>query len=275
LALRARERGTRVFIPYLPWDMVPDSRHGIPAEAPLKLARAVEDMALDGVFLDTMDSIRPQFRAEIDARRPGVVFCSEGQPGGQVIGEITGSWDQAEHRHVGEVDLMRFLFPEHPSFMINRHAIGAHRERVIGRALFNGTGLVVWQDVFGEVLPFTDPQAVLTRDTARLLRAYAHCFRGVDALPLVPTAEPDILANAFTASDGSVMVTAYNAGELPIHGELVTWQPESPSRCRWRQIRLGEPSESRQAHWSESIRGDLAPGELSLFLGEARDSGMA
>jgi hypothetical protein len=124
-------------------------------------------------------------------------------------------------------------------------------------------------------LPFTERQAEITRDTVRVLRAYAYCFRGVDALPLVPTAEPAILANAFTASDGSVMVTAYNAGELPIHGELVTWQPENPSRYRWRQIRLGEPSEGRQAHWSESIRGDLAPGELSLFLGEARDSGTA
>ncbi len=271
LALRVRERGTRVFIPYLPWDMVPDSRHGIPAEAPLKLARAVEDMALDGVFLDTMDNIRPQFRAEIDARRPGVVFCSEGQPSGQVIGEITGSWDQAEHRHVGEVDLMRFLFPEHPSFMINRHAIGAHRERVIGRALFNGTGLVVWQDVFGEVLPFTDRQAALTRDTARLLRAYAHCFRGADALPLVPTAEPAILANAFTALDGSAVVTAHNAGESSIHGELVTWRPESPSRHTWRQVRLGGSTPSRKDPASERIYGDLAPGELALFLGEPRD----
>ncbi|MGH2344113.1 MAG: hypothetical protein ACRDG4_02730 [Chloroflexota bacterium] len=274
LADRARERGTRVFIPYLPWDMIPDSRHGIPAAAPSKLARAVEDMAVDGVFLDTMDSIRSQFRAEIDARRSGVVFCSEGQPGRQIIGEITGSWDQAEHRHIGEVDLMRFLFPEHPSFLINRHATGAHRERVIGRALFNGTGLVVWQDVFGEVLPFTDRQAALTRDTARLLRAYAHCFRGVDALPLVPTTDPAILANGFTARGGSTAVTAYNAGEASIHGDLVAWQPMGSSRYQWRQVSLDEPSEGRQGG-GESISGNLAPGELAVFVGVPRDRGTA
>lgn len=272
LAARARERGARVFIPYLPWDLTPDARHGIPAEAPRKLAQAIADMDVDGVFLDTMDSIRPQFRGSIDAARPGVVFCAEHQPGIEIVERITGSWDQAMHPHTGEVDLLRFLVHEHPSFVISRHAIGAHRRCVIARALFNGAGLVVWQDVFGEVLPFTERQTAQVRDTARLLRAYARCFRGADALPLIPTTQPAILANCFVAADGNAVVTAFNSGQEQIDGELVAWQPPAP--YRWRRIHppaiaTGAPGGERGAE-TDVPSGGLAPGEVAVFAGTPR-----
>jgi hypothetical protein len=66
--------------------------------------------------------------------------------------------------------------------------VGRRRERVIQRALLNGTGLVVWQDVFGEALPYTDHETALVREAAMLLRNHAACFRGMDALPLIPAA---------------------------------------------------------------------------------------
>jgi hypothetical protein len=271
LAAHARARGTRVFIPYLPWDMPPDARHGSPAGAPRALASAVADMDVDGVFLDTMGSIRPQFRQSIDAVRAGVVFCSEIQPGGDVIPRITGSWDQASHQHAGEVDLLRFLFPEHPSFMISRHAIGAHREQVIARALFNGTGLVVWQDVFGEVLPYTDRQATLVRDTAALLRCHADCFRGAECFPLIPTTDPSIIANCFTAHEQRAVITACNVGSRPVRGDLVAWQPRDADRFRWRRVGLGSREESAaSSHWAAEYvpSGLLNPGETALFVGE-------
>lgn len=276
LAARARARGARVFIPYLPWDMIPDARHGRPAAAPGKLAQAIADMDIDGVFLDTMDSIRPQFRAAIDVVRPGVVFCAELQPAEALLDQITGSWDQAEHQHTGEVDLLRFLIPEHPRFVINRHAIGAHRERVVGRALFNGMGVVVWQDIFGEVLPFTAGQAALTRDTATILRQFSHCFRGADALPLVPTTHPGIVANGFLASDGTAVVTVYNVSEQSIDGDLVTWQPSDGTHYDWRQISHSARAAGAHADGQGVVReipsGLMAPAELAVFVGAPRSA---
>ena len=173
----ARRRGTRVFIPYLPWDAPPESRHGMPAVAASELARAVAEIGADGVFLDTMDSVLVQFRQAIDQVRSGVVFCSEAQPGSDSLPLITGSWDQAPHRQAAEIDLQRFLFPERPTFMVNRHAVGAHRLAVLNRARFNATGLVVWQDIFGEMLPFTDQEASMVREIVSVLRRYAGRFR--------------------------------------------------------------------------------------------------
>ncbi|HWE61390.1 MAG TPA: hypothetical protein VHB98_06740, partial [Chloroflexota bacterium] len=79
LAEQARRRGTRVFIPYLPWDAPPEWRPGMESSAARDLARAVAEIDADGVFLDPMESILPEVRQAIDRVRPGVVFCSEGQ----------------------------------------------------------------------------------------------------------------------------------------------------------------------------------------------------
>ncbi len=264
LATQARARGGRVFIPYLPWDAPGECRHGEPPVAAQELARVVADIGADGVFLDTIGSTLPQFRREIDRVRSGVVFCAELQPGPRAIEHITGSWDQAEHRQPGEVNLLRFLFPEHPSFVINRHAIGLHRRSMIARALFNGTGLVVWQDVFGEVLPYSTGETELVRCTIATLRRYADRFRGADALPLVPTAQPDLQANAFIAEDGRAALTVHNGGDGDVEGPLVTWTHDAGQE--W--IRAGErEADSRP---QEVPTGALMPGEVAVFVSVPR-----
>jgi hypothetical protein len=142
--------------------------------------------------------------------------------------------------------------------MINRHAIGLHRERVIARALWNGTGLVVWQDVFGEVLPYSAREAAQVRAAVTLLRQHAHCFRGGDALPLIPTAHPDLLANAFIAADGRVAITVINAGDEAISGDLVTWSRDGARG--WRAVGPGAPGTVHAAP-----RGTIAPGQVGVF----------
>jgi hypothetical protein len=264
LATAARARGARVFVPYLPWDAPGECRHGESPVAARELARVVADIGADGVFLDTIGSILPQFRHEIDRTGSGVVFCAELQPGLRAIEHITGSWDQAEHRQTAEVDLLRFLFPEHPSFVINRHAIGAHRQAMIDRALFNGAGLVVWQDVFGEVLPYSSAEAEQVRRTIITLRRFADRFRGTDVLPLVPTAQPDLQANAFMAADGRATVTVHNGGNGPVEGPLVAWTHDAGQG--W--VRAGEREESTMPQ--EVPTGTLMPDEVAVFVSGPR-----
>ncbi len=260
LAEQARSRGTRVFIPYLPWDAPPASRHGEPPLAAQRLARVVAGIGADGVFLDTMDSILPSFRRAIDQARSGVVFCSEGQPDLGAIGLITGSWDQGRHEHTAEVDLLRFLFPEHPTFMINRHAIGVHRERVIARALWNGTGLVVWQDIFGEALPYSAQEAARVHAVITILRRHAACFRGGEALPLVPASHPDLLANAFIAADGRAVVTVYNDGDRVFTGNPLTGTLQDGRH--WTRLDDATPGTMAGV-----LLGSILPGGVAVYAG--------
>lgn len=102
MARRARERGTRFFIPYKPWDHSAELHgHAQPTdhEEPARLAA---DTEADGIFLDTMSAIDDEFRAALDRARPGVVFCSEGRAFGSAFETITGSWDQSLYQNANQ-----------------------------------------------------------------------------------------------------------------------------------------------------------------------------
>ncbi len=63
--------------------------------------------------------------------------------------------------------------------------MGAQKDNEIKRAMFNGCGLVIWQDVFGAWLPFDAAQKERIRVWKSLYGAYRDCFQGV-ATPCCP-----------------------------------------------------------------------------------------
>ena len=68
-------RGVRVFIDYNPWDTGTRREGKSDLDALVELVRALD---ADGIFLDTMDRGAAEFRAKLDAARPGVVLEGEG-----------------------------------------------------------------------------------------------------------------------------------------------------------------------------------------------------
>lgn len=236
MARRARERGVRFFIPYKPWDRAAELR-GEPDPVPDHdhLARLVADVEADGVFLDTMAAISPDFRSALDAARAGVVFCSEGRAKGRAFEAITGSWDQSPNRNYRSgnwaaspesmpgVDVWRFVFPEHRWFVINRHTMGADRVRIIQRGFFGGTGWVVWQDIFGMTLPFTTDEAALLKQCRTILREHRQALWSPMPTPLVPTSHADVYCNEFPGTRKRLW-TLYNATDAPVSVALPTIQ---------------------------------------------------
>jgi len=262
LAEFLRLQNTRVFFPFLPWDLLPRYGCSQTIDPVAELARLVADVRPDGIFLDTVGGILPEYRAAIDDVCAGVAFCSEEDPAPPEIELVTTSWDQARHDHRCEVDLLRFLLPEHRRFVTSRYSTGAHRENVIDRALFNGNGLVVWQDIFGEMLPYNDHEASRVAEVAATLRSHSDGFRGADALPLVPTAQEGLFANAFIGSAGTAMITVCNASDSPVRGDLVAWTPDD--RLRWRRVNSGDTK------LSVSPRGEIGPDEVAVFAGSQK-----
>lgn len=209
----AHKRGVKFFVPYKPWDQ---SRkiHGLEVTPDAQeLARLIVDCDADGVFLDTMDFVNPEFRREIDSRRPGVVFCSEGRAGLDALEIVTGSWDQSPHRGHGEgnwcasvenplkLDIARFLLPEHKLFVINRHSMDKDRLNIIRRGFWNGTGWVVWQDIFGLTLPFTRAETDLLRKCRSLLREHRAAINSSSVTPLLPTDTQEVWVNEFAGEE--------------------------------------------------------------------------
>ncbi len=51
--------------------------------------------------------------------------------------------------------ILRYLLPENNAPMIFRRKIIGVKDLMIKRAIFNGTGIVIWQDIFGAWLPYS------------------------------------------------------------------------------------------------------------------------
>ncbi|NLG25443.1 MAG: hypothetical protein GX558_08815 [Clostridiales bacterium] len=215
----AHARGARVMMPFKPWDRAEgdDDRATV-----RKLCRVIAETDLDGIFFDTMSTVPLSFRKAVDAVKPGVVFVTEGEPAdARSFERITCSWDQYwSAAPMPEVNLSRYLFPEHIRHGISRWNLGSRRDMDIERAVFNGTGLVVWQDVFGAWLPYTQRQKEAVARAKALYRRFLGQFRSKDAIPLLPTPRAGLLCNLFPGED-STIVTFYNDSALPIEGRLL------------------------------------------------------
>lgn len=232
MSKRARERGVRFFVPYKPWDRSAEL-HGktVPPDEEM-LAQLIEDTQADGVFLDTMDMITPEFRQAIDRRKPGVVFCSEGRTRGEAMEIVTGCWDQSSNRGWGDgnwcaspevmplVDLWRFILPEHRLFVINRHSMAKDRITITMRGFFNGMGWVVWQDIFGLTLPYTAQEAALLKKCRTIFRENRQAVNCAEPTPLVETLIPGLWANEFPG-ESKRMWTLFNENIAPVRSSAL------------------------------------------------------
>lgn len=208
------ERGVRLMLPYKPWDA---PGHMSPDDTAKALARLAAETDADGFFLDTMSDVPPQFRIEADRIRPGCVFCTELVPdNAQALELLTGSWQQTAPRPY-QTPLLRYVFPEHRSHYISRWSIDAERDDMLKKAVMNGSGLVIWQDVFGAWLPYTDEQKAAVKRWKRIWLENKAYFLSQTALPLWPALQPDLIVNAFMPDDKtSAVFTVYNfsGGEI-------------------------------------------------------------
>jgi len=201
-------------LPYKPWDA---PGHMSPDDTAKALARLAAETDADGFFLDTMSDVPPQFRIEADRVRPGCVFCTELVPdNAQALELLTGSWQQTAPRPY-QTPLLRYVFPEHRSHYISRWSIDAERDDMLKKAVMNGSGLVIWQDVFGAWLPYTDEQKAAVKRWKRIWLENKAYFLSQTALPLWPALQPDLIVNAFMTDDKtSAVFTVYNfsGGEI-------------------------------------------------------------
>jgi len=196
---KAHARGVHVYIPYKPWDiMVKDQNHYT------EEARISKAIGADGVFLDTMRDSEIAFREALDAVNPDNVFVSEGRPSLADAQLVTGSWNQsgAATNTMPNVDLFRFLLPQHNVHNINRGA--RDREQLIHNALFNGTGFIVWEDIFGEINQYSWNERILIHRYSRILRENNDAYLTDNPIPLVRDLREDIYINAFPVSSKCV-----------------------------------------------------------------------
>jgi hypothetical protein len=194
---KCHQRGVKVFIPYMPWD-TGTRRSGRSDEE--ELARIIKAIDADGIFLDTMDESTPQLRERVDQQRKGVAFEPEGHPTFEELERCNASWAQWLQSFPGIGILrLKWLEPRHMQHQIRRW--DKSHEDELAAAWLSGSGILVWENVFGSWNPWRLEDKSSLRRMAPVLRFFASLLTEGEWLPYFPTLLPEVYASGWQQRD--------------------------------------------------------------------------
>jgi iron(II)-dependent oxidoreductase len=225
-------RKIRVFVDYNPWDRAL-SDAGATAHIG-DLSDIVADLDADGVMLDTMTDAPEALAQAVSARRRGVVFAPELVPADRDLGRFRQSW--AQWLDIGDSTMptiyrQQWLVPRHRLLAIRRW--DTSRRRDIIYSFFNGSGLILWDNIFGTWNPYSREDRRLIAETAAIFDAYEDVFVHGEWLPLVPTGVAGLDANRWNGAgngDPRVLITLRNRATQRLSYRVPF---EAPSGMTW------------------------------------------
>ncbi|MCX6867857.1 MAG: SUMF1/EgtB/PvdO family nonheme iron enzyme, partial [Verrucomicrobia bacterium] len=255
-------RGVRAYIDYNPWD-TGTRREGQPdVDALVELVRA---LAVDGIFLDTMDKGAAEFRGKLDAVRPGVILESEIALPLESIHDHHASWAQwfGDSETPG-VLRNKWLEPRHMQHQIKRWDIDHSGE--LHTAWMNGSGMMVWENVFGSWVPWNPRDRSILRAMLPIQRRFTRLFNGEAWTPLVATEQPGVYASLWQGG-GLRLWTLVNRRQEGISGPLLRIPSQPGQRCF--DLVAGRAAEQKADGTSLIVSGSLPPRGIGCFLAGA------
>ncbi len=224
------DAGIKVFVDYNPWDV--GTRRG--GEDGDELAWLVADLQVDGVFLDTLREGGAGLLSSLSAARKGVAVEGESTLPLARLVDHPLSWAQwfADSPVPGVV---RSHFYERRHMM--HHVRRWHRDHVeeLQSAWLNGTGVMVWEVVFGVWVGWTDRDAQLLRRMVAAQRALAHLFVEGEWTPLVDLGDDVCRAGVFGSEFRSAdewVLTLVNRGAVDATVSVVA-EGDGPAYDLW------------------------------------------
>lgn len=201
-------RNIRVFIDYNPWD-TSTRRESVGDEE--ALGQIVQAIEADGIFLDTMAAAPPSLREVIDKHRPGVVFEPEGRPSLDQLGVCNASWGQWLAAQPEPALLhLKWVEPRHMQHQIHRWDRGHLDE--IESAFFNGSGMLIWENIFGSQNPWSPADKSLWSRAVPILRAFSDELSSEKWEPFLQTSTDGVYANRWTRPDLSISLLVNRTG---------------------------------------------------------------
>ena len=259
LSRRCHRRGVKVFLDYNPWDTGTRRERKSDWEVLADLATAIE---ADGIFLDTMDKGAAEFRARLDAARPGVILEGERALPLENMHDHHASWAQT------------FTDSETPGVLRNKWFERRHLQHQIKRweydhtgelhtAWMNGSGMMVWENVFGAWVPWSPRDRSILRAMLPIQRRYAELFLGENWTPLVPTSQPGLFASLWEGQSLRLW-TLVNRQDEPVSGRL--FEIEAPADTKVFDLVLGQELRPETIAGRRQITGSLPARGIGCIL---------
>lgn len=217
--------GVRVFLDYNPWDT------GTRREADASgralsdgeaLRRVADALGADGVFLDTLKQADPAFLAAVGGERP-LALEGESRAPNERLRDHVVSWAQwfADSEAPG-VQRARLVERRHMLHGVRRWN-RSHAEE-LQSAWMNGTGVLVWDAVFGVWVGWSERDRATLRAISRVQRACHELLEAGAWAPLAGAttgaARAGVFGSTWTLGD-LTLVTLVNRRGGPVTGRFL------------------------------------------------------
>lgn len=243
-----KERGVRVLIPWLPWDEG-TRREGVSDDE--ALAELVLQLDVDGIFLDTLTGAAQNLRVVMDETRNGVALAPELCPPIEQLDWCNMSWAQWAHDpNPPGIPLLKWIEPRHMQHFTRRWDTCHAND--IETAFFNGSGLLLWENIFGTHNPYTPEDALLWSRCISILRTFNKLFTSSLWDPFYSVLQEDVFAHRWPGSP-TTLFTLRNLGAPIEHGLLLRWQ--LPHHVRQHTMQVWDLWHGRRAAWDISEFG--------------------
>jgi len=270
---RAHARGVKMFTNYNPWDIGTRRDERSDEELLIELLTAT---GMDGVFLDTLDVVPGDLRRRLDAVRPGIALCPEIHPPIAQLGQCTASWAQwLDDAHPPGLLHLKWIEPRHMQYQIHRWDTSRRDE--IRSAFFNGSGMMVWENVFGVYNPWCAEDRRGWRRAVAILRQFSAAFVSDAWDPFYPSLDPKVHINRWPFGDGAVFTILGDApvdaqlevadDEATAYYDLWTGQEAANERLPSGRVRVSAPLDPEFAMTAVlAVKRDAVDDELIGFL---------
>jgi len=259
LATEFHRAGVRVFVDYNPWDTGTRREGRSDLDVLGELVRTID---ADGIFLDTLDRGGAEFRARLDAVRPGVVLEGEGALPLNHVADHHCSWAQwFDDSGVPGVLRNKWFERRHQQHQIKRWDYDHTGE--LQAAWMNGSGMMVWENVFGSWMGWSERDKSWLRLIQPIQHRFAGLFCGEHWTPLVPTLQPAAFASLWEGH-GLRLWTLVNRSPQTIEGPLLAVEPR-PDEAVFDLI-AGRVARMSEAGTGVVLDGETPPRGLGCFV---------
>lgn len=206
----------KVFIDYNPWDTGTGREDKEDIDV---LADIIQKTGADGIFLDTLTDGSKNFRNKLDRVRPGVVLESELALPTERIYDHHMSWAQwFDDSDVPGILWDKWIEPRHMMHMIKRWNHNHSSE--LQTAWMNGSGMLIWENVFGTLMPWNDRDRFWLRMMTPIQHRFTDIFKGNGWYPLYPCLKNGVYANKW-GNDSLRLWTIVNRNKEWIKGPAI------------------------------------------------------
>ncbi|WP_440710938.1 SUMF1/EgtB/PvdO family nonheme iron enzyme [Herbiconiux sp. YIM B11900] len=213
-------RGIRVFVDYNPWDI--GTRRAAHDDA-TELALLVAELGVDGVFLDTMKEGDSHLIRSLLSATPPQVLEGESRVPNARIHDHQLSWAQwfADSEAPG---VMRAHWFERRHMMHSTRRWNRDHSAELQSAFMNGTGMLVWDTVFGVWVGWNERDKATLRRMLRVQRSLTEVLVEGEWMPLADASAEALASRVYVSRfelGGLTLWTAINRSDADYTGALL------------------------------------------------------